>query len=125
MNTPVSFELAKLLAEKKVHIKTLSALYYVVEEGKETILLPNGFIYGKMSSYNAPLIAETVMWLYEKHGIGISSTYMDDVLKFGYSICSINTNTIEMEAWEFNSLKEGYEAGIEYTLKNLIKNENI
>ena len=120
MNTPVNFELAKLLVEKKMHIKTLSTLSYGVEEGKEPTLLPNEFIFGKMSSYNAPLILEVVMWLFEKHGIWIHSTYRDNVVGFNYSICNIKTNTVEMEAWEFNSPTKAYEAGIIYTLKKLL-----
>lgn len=69
---------------------------------------------------SAPTIAEVVMWLYEKHGIWIEVSYMDDVLSFGFNICTLETNTVEDEQWKFTSPTEAYSSAIEYTLKNLI-----
>lgn len=65
-------------------------------------------------------IMQVIMWLYEKHGIWIHIEYMDDVLLFGFSVCTIKTNTIKIEEWKFNSPTEAYSAAIEYTLKHLI-----
>ena len=81
MNTPVNFELAKLLKEKE----------YKREEGYSYVIVNTDILnhsvgdnyisysIGSLLKYSikektipAPTIAEVVMWLYEKHGIWIS-----------------------------------------------------
>ena len=98
MNTPVSFELAKLLKEKgfswecsQFYCKTKNDKKFYLTTGTEyesdrdciwdwnlnggksgnltkTIPYPNDT---NAIYYSAPTIAEVVMWLYEKHGIWI------------------------------------------------------
>lgn len=96
MNTPVSFELSKLLKEKGFNIP-----YPNVE-----------------SSY--PTIVEVVMWLYEKHGIWIDIRYMDEVLGFGFCVTTLEDNTEQHELYNYKSPTEAYSQAIEFTLKNLI-----
>lgn len=131
MNTPISFELAKLLKEKDIKIDTEEVLFYRDEvnnieehQVKNIDVLYNYTGFGNYApdenEYQTYIISDIVMWLYEKHGIWVHVEYMDDVLLFGFSVCTIKTNTIEIEEWKFNSPTEAYEAAIEYTLKNLI-----
>ena len=110
MNTPINFETAKLLKEKGFRI--LSDFE---------------------SSY--PTIAEVVMWLYEKHGVWIS-TKGDDNKTFKYELhvwnwyepektfrqghVSFGNGVWDTDSEPFNSPTETYEAAIEYTLNNLI-----
>ena len=98
MNTPVSFELAKLLKEKgfswecsQFYCKTKNDKKFYLTTGTEyesdrdciwdwnlnggksgtltkTIPYPNDT---NAIYYSAPTIAEVVMWLYEKHGIWV------------------------------------------------------
>lgn len=116
MNTPVSLEIAKLLVEKKIHIR--SGVCYEVEDGREPILLPNNFLYGSMSSYNAPTIADVIMWLYEKHGIWIS------VFKYKDHAADLNDPYLfrnQFDRGDYDSPKKAYEAGIIHVIQNLIK----
>lgn len=93
MNTPVSPELDRLLLEKNIPMPV------------------------------SPTISDVVMWLYEKHGIwiGVICDVGNDLLftfkiystKIGEERCIVNGNMYE-------SPIEAYEAGIEYTLNNLI-----
>ena len=85
MNTPVSFELAKLLKEKEIYIP---AFHYYENEVLKEPYLENGSstdtefrvelsdlkeYFNKWSKkISAPTIAEVVMWLYEKYGIWIA-----------------------------------------------------
>ena len=93
MNTPVSFELAKLLKEKG---------YRVLPDFK--------------SSY--PTISDVVMWLYEKHGIWISVNHSRSLLFYPYIYK--NGQQIEGGEYSYDLISEAYEVAIEYTLKNLI-----
>ena len=120
MNTYVNFETAKLLKEKGFDINCGG---YTVN-GKMTGIGDSG------KQYSAPTIAETVMWLYEKHDIWISVFTMDkwppnDKDKdqiFDYTIKQMILGLIDIpkKFEEFTSPKEAYEAAIEYTLKHLI-----
>jgi len=113
MNTPVSFELAKLLKEKGFDLNH----EYMVFTFSETEKYPEGELFLK------PTIAEVVMWLYEKHEIwiGVICDAGNDLLftfkiystKMGEERCIVNGNMYE-------SPTEDYEAAIEYTLKNLL-----
>ena len=99
MNTPVSFEIAKLLKEKGYPFE-----FITVGELKEVPL-------------NIPTIAEVVMWLYEKHGIWISVDPENDTDTWFFTISYNNSETI---FGNYSTPTEVYEAGIEYCLTNLI-----
>ena len=122
MNTPVNFELAKLLKEKGFDVSVRTA-WYIDEVGYWKIPMNHNQSNVK---YSAPTTAEVIMWLYKKYGIWISV---------------IDKNTDQTE-WEFQTSKKGiglvfssgqyppkfynspteaYEAAIEYCLTNLIK----
>jgi hypothetical protein len=119
MNTPVNFEIAKLLKEKGFDLKVRS-MYCEGKLLKDTNSKGN---YNDVmwvrtwrnspidDTISAPTIAEVVMWLYEKHGVWVSLTHQHN--KFFWSFGSYQTQ-------EYNSPTEAYEAAIEYTLKNLI-----
>lgn len=131
MKTPVSFELAKLLKEKEYKDKNMLG---TVRLSEPEFYDPNGIIhnikdifeekdYKIEDCFNAPTIAEVVMWLYEKHEIwiGVICDVGNDLLftfkiystKIGEERCIVNGNMYE-------SPIEAYEAAIEYTLKNLL-----
>ena len=107
MNTPVKFELAKLLKEKGFDIK--------IDYGLSQIL----------NNKPAPTIAEVVMWLYEKHGIWIGVQPTSIVGKFQFRTY-YNNKGVMNQHWndsmskQFNSPTEAYEAAITYCLNNLI-----
>ena len=118
MNTPVSFEIAKLLKEKEFNIPQL----YFYIDGDISWKVDNTRCRNQIEGeYAAPTIAEVVMWLYEKHGIWIwvagykrknNRTYFD----YYFSIDKLNDKSSNF----FNSPTEAYSQAIEYTLKNLI-----
>ena len=142
MNTPVSFELAKLLKEKGFDIPTQRYYEHALTSKKDSETndytgsfgwkkgetnLSSGYFknnYGMadLSDKNwymcsAPTIAEVVMWLYEKHGIWI--------FVFRYSKewqwkVDDENSTLEFSRKGFNSPTEAYEAAINHTLNNLI-----
>jgi len=121
MNTPVKFELAKLLKEKGFD----EECRLCVEDGDERPLPFNcGNTIHRNSLhpyYSAPTIAEVVMWLYENHEIwivilpellnGTEIRYYPSVFEQGVGE--------DVESY-FNSPTEAYESAIEYTLNNLI-----
>ena len=76
-----------------------------------------------VNSYSAPIVAEVVMWLYEKHKIWIVVN-MDIIGRWYYDTYLIkdgipNHNTYK-KIERFKSPTEAYEAAIEYILNNLI-----
>ena len=122
MNTPVSFEIAKLLKEKGFDDysdkKYIAQCLWQNPNSREKY--KNSEIHKNSSDVVAPTISEVVMWLYEKHGIWISVTLKrhSENKHFAYTIRQ--ANGIETYLWGHNSPTEAYEAAIEYTLKNLI-----
>jgi len=127
MNTPVNFEIAKLLKEKGFDEPTHS--FYVIDESEygeigEFITNPNdnyptlddNSLFDTLAS--APTIAEVVMWLYEKHKIWIWVEYYETDNKFIPQIPKANLLRV---LGFYESPTEAYSAAIEYTLKNLIK----
>lgn len=126
MNTPVSFEIAKLLKEKGFDNE--SAHYY---NDKGEALFDVGFPslqrnYKPYIYYDSPIIADVVMWLYEKHGIWIRVTpipYSDNLTHWRWEHMSTKYAT-RNAGWkkqqDYLSPTEAYEAAIEYTLNNLI-----
>lgn len=136
MNTPVSFELAKLLKEKG--FDEVCQQWYSVEGGlyyQDEFDNNRGFI--PVCECEAPTIAEVVMWLYEKHGIWIDVYYNSKYKSWDYEYTNINWSQEEVDKKleedihnlldnifnakiKYNSPTEAYEAAIEFTLENLI-----
>jgi hypothetical protein len=112
MNTLINFEIAKLLKEKGFDIEKQN---FYNSHGQLNTDIEDFFI----PRYEAPTIAEVVMWLYEKHGIWITVTSVSQeswqchMTKKGDSLgkCYLE---------DFYTPTEAYEAGVEYVLKNLI-----
>lgn len=124
MNTPVSFEIAKLLKEKRI---TIGGFKYYDNGG--VLNHSVGFIYSNSGLFLAPTISEVVMWLYEKHGIWINVSIT--IQKEYYYQCLDITgkkdptkNNYPSRMCKpgnyFNSPTEAYEVAIEYCLTNLI-----
>lgn len=98
MNTPVSFELDKLLLEKDIPMPV------------------------------NPTISDVVMWLYEKHKLWILPlpTVTGHFAYKVLDVQLDPENTIErppytdVSANDYNTPTEAYEAAIEYTLNHLI-----
>ena len=135
MNTPVSFELAKLLKEKEFD-ENCSDYYTQTgnlnSDGWGDIIYEQGFGFPdrmlrfKYSDFNknqketcflCPTIAEVVMWVYEKHEIWIGVEASDDFTMFCFRV---RKKEVSRLSFDYNSPTEAYEAAIEYTLKNLI-----
>lgn len=120
MNTPVSFELAKLLKEKGfTSVFTAFSNKYYNSLGEYKIVSYDAKI--ENNEYEAPTIVEVVMWLYEKYGIWVEC-YIDDNGTFGYLVSMITKEgRIDFPLKrEFKSPTEAYEAAIKYTLQNLL-----
>ena len=119
MNTPVSFEVAKLLKEKGYKSETPKGYY---KHGDVRLLL-----WIDSENYNnqedflcvAPTIAEVVMWLYEKHGVWITACIVADSY-FSYWLHNKNRALQDTKS-NWLTPTEAYEAAIEYCLTNLIK----
>ncbi len=117
MNTPVKFELAKLLDEKgfdKPFQFLRVAGKFRINYENEGDLFNNAFPSTQKPNdwFLAPTIAEIIMWLYEKYGIWVE-VYHDNSKKEFYTV-------LNGEEYKFNSTTEVYEAVIEYTLNNLL-----
>jgi hypothetical protein len=133
MNTPVSFEIAKLLKEKGFdepcsHYYILDFKNFIADGVLYKCGLPDGeehtntfqFVRRKNQPHiaNAPTIAEVVMWLYEKHGIWI---YVKQGYKWEWYIETVSNHPeLKYKDGLEDSPTEAYEAAIEYTLNNLI-----
>ena len=127
MNTPVNFELAKLLKLKKFNLKCQR--YYRAEGSS---LFNDDFIEQESTDWNssfypddvksAPTITEVVMWLYEIHGIWIAVSHeMNDLHQIEWFWVAIkNGEEIANQYLGFNSPTEAYEAAINHCLTNLI-----
>lgn len=92
MNTPVNFEIDKLLIEKGIDMPVSTT------------------------------IAEVVMWLYKKHGIWVIVSHeISDLHQTEWFWIGVkNGEETASQYFGFNTPTEAYEAAIEYTLKNLI-----
>jgi hypothetical protein len=105
MNTSINFELAKLLKEKGYPFE-----FITVGELKEVPL-------------NIPIIAEVVMWVYEKYGIWIVVSYEVDIETNKIEWFWISIRDGEEIAYQYKAFKsptEAYQEAIEYVLQNLI-----
>ena len=122
MNTPVSFELAKLLKEKGFDGNYFHYWNMVNHSGKWKV---DTSIWEHTNNYiEAPTIAEVVMWLYEKHGIWIEASLNQfskpKDLHWMYSITFTQNCTYSHSPKSYKSPTEAYEAGIEDVLINMI-----
>lgn len=134
MNTPVSFETAKLLKEKGYdeycNQKYIAQCLWQKPNSREKY--KNSEIHKNSNDVSAPTIAEVVMWLYEKHKLDIIVRYPDSDTNKVEGINSVYYN-LEIyrlsggDAWKkykkigvSDNKTEVYEAGIIYCLNNLI-----
>jgi hypothetical protein len=115
MNTRVSFNLGKLLKNKGY--EDTETCYN--ESGSILTLSPEVkyFYFLGEEFYPAPLIADVVMWLYEKHGIWISVDPENDTDTWFHTITHGTFTTV---FGSYSTLTEAYEAGIEDVLINMI-----
>lgn len=133
MNTAVTFEIAKLLKEKSfTSVFTAFSNKYYNNLGNYKVVSYNVKI--ENDEYEAPTIADVIMWLYEKHNIWISlipdssSQHRLVTRKFSVSIFKYHINlNVQAQILRVNnniayfiSLTKAYEAAIEYVLTNLI-----
>lgn len=121
MNKPVNFELAKLLKEKSfTSVFTVFSNKYYNNLGDYRVVSYNVKI--ENNEYEAPTIAEVVMWLYKKYGIWIYISDNSARLGFRYQIQRLKIlgeNNFSSEK-RYDSPTEAYELAIEYVLTNLI-----
>ena len=115
MNTPVNFEIAKLLKKKGFDIGFGNGQKFYFPDTKELTENYRG------NNYPAPTIAEVVMWLYEKHGIWISVLQMlNNGERVTWYASYYEQGVGEDIEIYYNSPTDAYQAAIEYTLNNLI-----
>lgn len=129
MNTPVSFDIAKLLKEKGFDNycdkKYVAKCLWQSPNNREKY--KNSEIHKNSSDVSAPTIADVVMWLYETHDIWIMID-MTGSKKFyprGRMIDKKGKHHVgdfkyNSERLIYNSPIEAYEAAINYCLINLI-----
>ena len=120
MNTPVNFEIAKLLKEKGFD-NPCENRYNKLGELTATKLGMNMQPNNYSDSYSAPTIAEVIMWLYEKHGIWIeahrwTNQPVDDEVWENCFQAFVNGDAMSVSI--FKTPTEAYEAGIEYIKEN-------
>jgi len=122
MNTPIIFELAKLLKEKDFDIPVI---YFYKNDGTKKSFKDKSninFNYFHRNSTNAPTsaptIAEVVMWLHDKHGIWIAPKKVMGMNKWFPQI--YKGDDLIISEIITNSPTEAYLGAIDYTLKNLI-----
>ena len=127
MDTPVSFNLAKLLKEKEFdkqclnfYTKPNSKMFGIDEHyrnypiknvSKKLYTVGVHAVLNIENIYFAPTTAEVVAWLYEKHGIWIVSDAVGDkniYPKWNYKIVDL-TNPNSNIDWELNQLTVSYE----------------
>lgn len=122
MNTPVSFEIAKLLKEKGWDTNTYSNCWVKTLDGeiihnKDRKNIPE---HDRCETYlMQPTIAEVVMWLYEKHGVWVCIDKAEDFDWWKFNIRMLKDVGYLYGGFgsDFNSPTAAYEAAIEYTLK--------
>jgi len=149
MNKPVSFELAKLLKEKKYEEPCNKYYEFALtskkneEDGyggpfgwkKGELNRQEGYhVNNRLDNSNknwllcsAPTIADVVMWLYEKYGIWIYPKREDEIInneafdRFSPIIEFVPQTQFDIDdLGKFKTPIEAYETAIEYTLNNLL-----
>lgn len=126
MNTPVSFELAKLLKEKGFDEVCNNHYSQALFEGtkgvfpKYSVFKHSDYHYNSKPNNNdlwfecsAPTISEVVMWLYEKHGIWITVKLASGLFWWEISKTDKNLSPLGMNK---HTPTEAYEAAIAYFL---------
>lgn len=119
MNTPVSFQLAKLLKEKG-YIETCEKVYrsdgllYTPSVSGSKLLHSNIL---EDESLSAPIISDVVMWLHKEHKIWISVDPDNDTDTWFYTI---SHNKSEIVFGNYSGPTEAYEAAIEHVLTSMI-----
>ena len=118
MNTPISYELAKLLKEKGFN----KPCRWYMKDGVTLSDSNETNDYLITGYYSAPTIAEVVMWLYENHGIWISVDMVFEEHQTGFWYCIRESKDTDhaITSDEYNTPTEAYEVAIQYCLKNLI-----
>ena len=119
MNTPVSFEIAKLLKEKGFNIPQL----YFYIDGDISWKVDNTRCRNQIEGeYAAPTITEVVMWLYEKHRIWtvVNVNIMGSWYFEHFDLKEKRNAQFKPTDTQYDSPTEAYSQAIEYTLKNLI-----
>lgn len=124
MNTPVSFEIAKLLKEKRFDGLTHTNVNYKPEwyHNSYGTLHEYDFFNSFDNMVKAPTIADVVMWLYEKYGVWIEVKKCN-YYSFDYKIINGNENLMFKKTPLHRNLKsptETYEVAIEDAIENLI-----
>lgn len=123
MNKEVNFEIAKLLKDKGFE-GTKSPLWYYKDGtlnetptvGYEGLKCWNTWEATQGVRWDAPTIAEVVMWLHEKHGIWIGVT------KYKNHVTDVNDDcyfTPDNGRHIYKTPTEAYEARINFTLENI------
>ena len=127
MNTPVNFEVAKLLKEKGFNKPCLSYYSYLNIYTVELRDWNNQTIGADIHErnagyYSAPTIAEVVMWLYEKYGIWtvVNVNIMGSWYFEHFDLKEKRNAEFKPTDTHYDSPTEAYEAAVEYTLKNLL-----
>ncbi len=127
MNTPVSFEIAKLLKDKGFNEKSFGKYYTLngkdwnFAEINDYFRLDDEISIGGKFSLLAPTISEVVMWIFEKHGIWISiDRYIDPEQSPDYRYGSCIYYIDHYYGSNNENPTDAYLSAIEYTLKNLI-----
>ena len=117
MNTPVNFEIARLLTYTDFNQKSVNIGYNIATK---ELSFDYPLEYMNQKAIAAPTIAEVLMWLYNKYKLWISVSHKrhPQGKHFAYNIKQ--ANEINTYLWKHNSPTEAYEAAIEYTLNNLI-----
>lgn len=127
MNKPISKKLAKLLKQFGCDIECTS--YY---DGLNIYVDQPKFDYNvktigdtamhirNAGYYAAPIIADVIMWIYDKYEIWIICDATVNLWYYTISIPNTGKMIISTSDKSYASPEEAYEAAIEYTLKNLI-----
>jgi len=119
MNTTIDFVNAKLLKEKG-YMLPCSNWYNFAGLLVKFSSIQNVSNDKRFPTYSAPIIADVVMWLYEKHGIWINvSRYFNiDRELFSGNIHTKDNKTKSIN--DKNTPAEAYIEGISYSLKKFI-----
>jgi hypothetical protein len=139
LNKPVGFPTAKLLKEKgfdeevrDFYTKPNSKMFGIDEHyrnypikniSKKLYTVGVHCVLNIENVYPAPTIADVVMWLYEKHGIWVVSSYELNVetnKREWFWVIIKEGEEIAYQYKDFNSPTEAYQDAIDYVLKNLI-----
>jgi|TARA_Y100000389_G_scaffold111473_1_gene108543 hypothetical protein len=124
MNTPVNFEIAKLLLDKSIIIKSVEAYIYRGVEHQTSSYTGRLTKDKLLCDIPAPTIADVVMWLYEKNGIWLCVRNTNgNEWHFNYKRLNIDESIQYSKdtGFKHKTPTEAYSAAIEYTLKNLIQ----